>query len=269
MLRQYQQQVAWRSPRRRRGGGGGVVIPDASNLLGYIEGDNFDGINNSTLTNGNPISTVVNLGTLGGTFDQATPVNQPTFSTSAGPGGKPAATFSGDSLVSSLAASSWTVLHDGTGCTVYTVMETNGSATGIVSTKDSSNARGIMHGTNTTFRARFFAGTGTTLTPAPSSVTNALGIGTTFNCFASRFSTTVPNYDGRVNGVSVMTGTASAFGVGAPQGTLTIGAYFGGTAPMTGAIRRVMIYAGYHSDATEAAVIAYMQGLDGVTYPAA
>lgn len=84
--------------------------------------------------NGGDVSAWANQGTLGGSFDQGTPANQPLFTASdANLNGQPSVTFTGansDRLVSSLAASAWNFLHDGTGATLFVVCRpTGGSGT--------------------------------------------------------------------------------------------------------------------------------------------
>lgn len=246
------------------------ATPDAANLRGYMEGDNLDGANNSTLINGLPVASVVNLGTLGGTFDQLAALNMPLFSTTAGPGGtKPALTFDGsDWLVSSLAASSWAFLHDGTGATIYSVVRTNASAVGnIVATGTGSGiVRGILHRYNAAFAPLFFMSDGAV---AQLFLTGGAVTTGQFSLLTSTFATAdTPDGSLFVNGVSVATGNAGGVSALAPAATLTLGATIAGANGLVGSMRRIMIYAGAHSAAQQAAVLAYMQALDAVTYPA-
>lgn len=247
-------------------------IPDAANLRGYMEGNNFDGANNGLLANGDPVGgavPVVNLGTLGGTFTQGTVANQPLFSTTAGPGGsKPAITLDGtDFLVSSLPASSWTFLHDGTGATIYSVVKTSASAVGtLVATGTGGNtSRGVVHRNNTTFRASYFMSDGSVAAvntnAASATITNG-----SFDAFISTLS--AASLDLYVNGPSVMTAVPLSVSALAPAASLNIGATSAGANGVNGAYRRAMIFQGVHDATMRAAVIAYMQGLDAVTYPA-
>lgn len=266
------QRPVWFSPQRRRGVTPAPVIPDAANLRGYIEGNNLDGLSNSTLINGDPVVSVVNFGTLGGSFDQVTLANQPLFSTTAGPGGtKPALTFDGtDWLTSSLASSAWTFLHDGTGATIYSVVKTSASAVGTIAATGAGSAATVSMGHRyaTTFAASFYMSDGAALRinamAAAASVTNG-----SFDAMVSTLaSADTPDLTIYVNGASVTTANAAAFSGAAPLGSLTLGATPAGTNGLTGTYRRLMVYAGSHDAPTRAAVLAYMQALDAVTYPA-
>jgi lysophospholipase L1-like esterase len=95
----------------------GVALPPGTPSV-WIDVDNLDGLNNSTLTNGIEFSstTIVNRGSLGGTFAGTTGA-APTFvSSCVGRGSrKPCLRFDGvnDFLQSSLAASAFRFLHVG------------------------------------------------------------------------------------------------------------------------------------------------------------
>lgn len=265
--------LGWHIRRAVGGGTPAPVIPDAANLRGYLEGDNLDGANNSTLVNGNPVGSVVNLGTLGGTFAQGTLANQPLFSTTAGPGGtKSALVFDGtDFLVSSLAASAWSFLHDGTGATIYSVVRTNASAIGTIVSTATGTAinRGVGHRYTTLFTTSYFMSDGAALQIVTSGAAASVVNGN-FNLFTSTLSSAdTPDANLYANGVMTGAGAdAAAFSALAPANTLTIGATPVGGSGLVGPVRRIMIFQGSHSPATQAAVLAYMQGLDAVTYPA-
>ena len=102
----------------------------------WIDVDNLDGLNNSTLTNGVEFSstTIVNRGSLGGTFAGTTGA-APTFvSSCVGRGSrKPCLRFDGvdDGLLSSLPSSSFRFMHEGPS-TCYVVGEpVNPGVTGV------------------------------------------------------------------------------------------------------------------------------------------
>lgn len=235
-----------------------------------MEGDNLDGSNNSTLASGDPVASVVNLGTLGGTFAQGTGSAQPLFSLTAGPGGSKAAlTFDGsDFLTSSLAASSWTFLHDGTGATIYTVTRTSVSAlANIVATSSGlATSRGVCHRYGTTFRVAYLMNDGAVQQVAIVSANNTFTAGN-FNLSSSEMAMAAA--DIRLNaGASLATMVPGGVSALDAASTLVIGAGAGGASPLNGILRRVLIYQGVHDATLRAAVLAYSQALDAVTYPA-
>jgi len=267
------QKSLWRGGERRRASTPPAnPIPDAANLRAYMEGDNLDGANNSTLLDGDAMASVVNLGTLGGTFTQGTLANRPLFSLTAGPSGtKPALTFDGtDSLVSSVAAASWAFLHDGTGATIYALVKTSASAEGtLVATSTGGGASiGVIHRYSAGFAVSYAMNDGVSfklLATAPAaSVTNG-----SFDMSTSTMAVAdTPDLSLYANGVSVVTANSGGFTAAAPAGSLAIGTRAGGTIGVIGSYRRLMVYGVSHTPAQVAAVLAYMQTLDAVIYPA-
>lgn len=100
--------------------------------------------------NGGDVSAWANQGNAGGSFDQATAANQPAWTSSdANLNGKPSVTFTAantDRLVSTLAASAWNFLHDGTGATLWVVTRlTNSANAALVATRTAAGAsRGVI-----------------------------------------------------------------------------------------------------------------------------
>lgn len=106
------------------GGAGGVcrtgfdpenyTIPYEQFLQVYVDPNDLDGSNNSTLTDGQLVDTVVNKGLLGGTFTAAGAL-RPTYRATGGSAGGPCLEFTGtEEMRSSLPASSFIFLHNGT-----------------------------------------------------------------------------------------------------------------------------------------------------------
>jgi len=263
-------QIGHRTSRRQVASSG---APDASNLRVWLDGDDIDGSNNSTLTNGNTFASWTNKGTLGGTMAQAVGANQPTFRTGVGPGGaRPAADFDGvdDFMDSSLAASTFTFLHDGTGATIYTVAKTSlaGARTLLATGTGAAANRGIGHRYDTTFAANLYMSDGAVLRIYALSAINALTNGS-FDMMASTLaSADTPDASVYVNGTSVATGDAAAFSSAAPASTLRLGLNSAGIRPFLGPIYQAMVYAGSHDTATRAAVLAFLVAKAGVaSYP--
>lgn len=259
--------------RRADGGGGGAVAPpDAANMRAWMDSLDFDGSNNSTLTNGDSLAAVVNKGTLGGTFAQATGANRPTYTTGA-LNGRPAALFDGnDNIVSSLTAADWAFLSDGSPFTIYTLAKTtsadpNAFQVLLATATGASAARGLVYGpddrsglsrndtqalaiSNGSALVDNLAGTNNT---AVSGVWNMLD--------AVRGVTTTSLY---ANGTQVATAVAGALVAGNPTAPLRFGAATNGTLPFAGLLATVVIYAGEHSPATQAQVWAWMAARYGV-----
>jgi len=262
-------QIGHRTSRRQVASSG---APDASNLRVWLDGDDIDGTNNSTLTNGNTFAGWTNKGSLGGTMAQAVGANRPTFRTGVGPGGaRPAADFDGaDFMLSSLAASAFTFMHDGTGATIYTVAKTTSSAarTLLATSTGAAANRGIGHRYNTSFSASYFMSDGVALRINASSAAAAVTNGS-FDVMASTLaSADTPDMSIYVNGTSVATADATAFSAADPSNTLAIGANPGGAVAFLGPIYQAMVYAGSHDTATRAAVLAFLVAKAGVAgYP--
>lgn len=249
---------------------GGAAIPTA-NLQVFLDGDDTDGSSNSTRTNGAAFNNWLNKGALGGTFSNATGTQQPLFASSllAGHAG---ATFDGtdDRLVSSLAASSFTFMHDGSGASVYVVARSpNAVAMTILSTRAPPvTSRGLMVGTSTLYRARVTVSDGTNdvavITSAASSISNGL-----FDVISARLAAAAtPNLRVDVNSASVGTSAASAFSGAGPAGTLHLASNTVPAVPYGGDILCVLVYDVDHDDATEASIKAILDAKYGVVFPA-
>jgi hypothetical protein len=95
------------------------VLPFTSTLRVYLDPDDLDGSNNTTLTDRISPASFLNKGTLGGTFASN---GAPRFTRSGGVNNRPGIYFDGAGwLTSSLAASSFAFLNDVGGYTVYAV----------------------------------------------------------------------------------------------------------------------------------------------------
>lgn len=245
--------------------------PDAANLRVFLDGDDIDGAANTTLTNGSAFASWLNKGTLGGTFAQATGANQPLFFASLlnGHGG---AKFDGsnDRLVSSLTASAFTFLHDGSGCTVYVVVRTSTSAVQtIMATRTAAGAsRGLMVGTNTLARPQVVVSDGATTVATVTGASSSLPSGQ-FSIFATRLALAgSPDLRVNVNAGSVGSVDATGFSASAPAATLGIGSNATPGSFFNGDVLAVMTYAADHDTTTFDAVRAYLATKYAATFPA-
>ena len=263
-------QFGWHGT-RRAGAMSAPVIPTA-NLKIFLDGDDTDGSNNSTRTNGAAFNDWINKGALGGTFSNATGTQQPLFASSllAGHAG---ATFDGvdDRLVSSLAASAFTFMHDGTGASVYVVARTSTSAAQMIAGTTIGNTgtnTGYGFLLNTTFRTFSLNSDGVTFKINLNSAINVFGSGT-FNVLSSSMSTAdTPDFTAYVNGAGVANVTPTAYSAGAPSQTMTVGANSTGLFPFNGNIVCLLVYNVAHDAAQRAAVEAALAAKYGVTFPA-
>lgn len=249
---------------RRQGGGG---IPTA-NLQVFLDGDDTDGSSNSTRTNGAAFDNWMNKGALGGVFSGA---SQPLFSSSL-LGGHAGATFDGvaNGLMSSLPASTFIFLHDGSGATIYSVVRTSTSAVGNIATTSAgaSSSVGIVHRYTTGFAAQVVHGGGaaarTTITAPAASVGSGL-----FDVFASTVaSANAPDIGTSVDGASVASGDAVAFTAAAPGSSLMLGASASGNGFLSGDVLCLLVYDVAHDATQRAAVEAALAAKYGVTFPA-
>lgn len=266
--------IGWpRGDRRIGGAPPAPVIPDAANMRGWVDSLDFDGSNNSTLTSGDSLASVVNKGTLGGVFSQGTGTAQPVYQAAAGPGGaRPAAVLDGtDFLTSSLPMASWTFLHDGTGATIYSVVKTSTSAVHTIAStcNGGGTAIGVIHRYNTGFAASYAMNDGVALriavNGAAASVTNG-----SFDVYASTLtSASTPNANLYVNNMAATVATANSAGFTStqPASTLVIGATPSATFPLVGQLAAVLVYQGVHDATQRAAVLAFLQTRYGVTFP--
>lgn len=112
---------------------GKVEAPDAANLRLWLDGDDTDGIRNGTLTAGQKLTSWKNKGSIGGEFIQANANIAPVFTRTSGVGSGGGAVFTGTQwMKSNAAASAFTFLHDGTGCTIYAVAKSTIDEIGVL-----------------------------------------------------------------------------------------------------------------------------------------
>ena len=257
----------WQSARRV----GATPVPSFASFPVFLDGDDTDGSSNSTRTNGVAFDNWLNKGTLGGTFSNATGTQQPLFASSllAGHAG---ATFDAtdDRLVSSLAASLFTFMHDGSGCTIYSVVRTAASGVRTICATGTGGPTTVSmgHRINTGFTASYFMSDGVALrlsaNGAAASVSNNL-----FDVQASRLRSSVsPHLSIDVNGMSVATADSAAFSASAPAATLHIGTNSAGVFPLAGNLLLLLVDNVAHSDATMAAIKAALDARFGVVFPA-
>lgn len=239
----------------------------------WIDPDDIDGAANSTLTSGGAIGTIVNKGTLGGTFAGQTGA-RPTFEPTAGAGGGPAMRFgSGASLApygmeSSLPASSFSFMHDGTGCTIYSVVKQPAAHVGtIVATSTGAGTnRGVGHRVNTFFRASYYMSDGSVLrVTANSSSAEAIFSGGQHHIFSTRLANSPSGSDAEahVDSALVFGVTSAAFSSADPASTLRLGRTSTDGNRLVGDLGDLLIYAGWHDDTERAAVEAWLTAQRG------
>lgn len=245
------------------------VVPPGAPAL-WLDGDDIDGQRNSTLVNGQALASWINKGSLGGSMDQATVGLRPLFAASL-LNGKGGATFDGvdDRLNSTLAASAFKFLHDGTGGSIYAVFRTNVSAAMVLaSTRGSAGtSRGLTIGTNTLFRAQTSMSDGVAIQASVTGASNSLATNK-FDVYASRLASAAsPDLRVAVNGVSVGSVDATAFSALDPAATLVLGANATPGAFLAGDVACLLAYAADQSDAELSALQDFFQQKYGVTFP--
>lgn len=261
-------QFGWQTS--RRAGASSSSPPNVANLAVWLDGSDTDGSNNSTRTNGVAFNDWLNKGSLGGTFSNATATSRPLFASSL-LNGRAGATFDGtdDVLISSLAASAFTFLSDGTGCAVYAVVRTSTSAVQtIAATRTAAGtSRGLMVGTNTLARPQVILNDGAANTATVTGASSSLPSGQ-FSVFATRLAlAATPDLRVNVNGGSVGTIDATAFSALAPAATLQLGANAVPGAFFNGDIVCLLAYNVDHDDTQRAAVESFLASKYGVTFP--
>jgi hypothetical protein len=244
--------------------------PDAANLRVFLDGDDIDGAANTTLTNGAALASWLNKGTLGGTFTQGTGTNQPLFLASL-LNGHAGARFDAvnDRLVSSLAASLFAFMHDGSGCTIYSVVRTStsGARTICATSTGGASTVGIGHRINTGFAASFYMADGVALRVNANGSAGSVSTNK-FDVMCSTFaSASTPDLTMYVQNASVVTANAAAFSGAAPTNTLIVGANPAGAFPLDGDLVCLLIYGAAHDVTTRNEVSAYLAAKYGVTFP--
>lgn len=237
--------------------------PPSTDLRVWLDARSVDGAGNATLANNDPVSTWVDLGSIGDDPGTATGSMMPTFIASC-ISGAPCVRFDGGDRILSATAASYAFLHDGTGSTIYTVAKTSASAIGtVVSTATGGNAvRGIGHRYNTTFRAGFFMSDGSALRVNLNSGNNALTSGA-FDIMASRLFNEATPARVFVNGTQVASGGTATFSSSDPATALSVGATSAAGSFLTGDIIHVLIYADAHDDAERGAVETWIECVHG------
>lgn len=237
-------------------------------LAVWLDGDSVDGANNATLVNGDPVTTWVNRGSIVDNPTQATGASKPTFITG-GIAGKPVVRFDGGDFLRAVTASNYTFMHDGTGCTIYTVVKTGASALGniVATSTGAGTSRGVGQRLNTLFRASFFMSDGAALQVLIEGANNTVGTNV-FDVLTNRIVNETPPARIYVNGTEVVSGGTPTFSALAPAFPLAIGARGDGALPITGDLAQVLIYAAAHDATQRAAVLAYFTAKYG-TFPVA
>lgn len=229
----------------KAGGEPSLLLPTANQQSYFrLEDGNFTTATGIDLINGD--------GALDGTYRQPIGSLQPTQST-LGTQSRIAASFDNvdDSMNHSTLASSWTFLHNGTGMTVYIVVdEFTQDASGMLFATCRGNAGDIgvaLARTGTNLTIRVCNGSGTFLySDIPTSIAAAPAI------YTFRYEESVtPEVDVRRNGTSISSGAGTGSpSASAPQGTMFIGnAPAGGGVIFDGAIAELACYNVRHSDA--------------------
>lgn len=244
-----------------------AAIP-TEDLAVFLDGDDTDGLLNATRTDGVAFNDWLNKGALGGTFSNALPASQPLFTVGL-LNGKSGASFSGDYLTSSLPASSFTFMHDGSGSTIYIVIKTPSSGTrSILTTADVTGVPGFGFRYTTSARVNYYVGQGV-LTIGVTSAASAINLGLFDILSASLDVDDTPDATVQANGSSIITGTnTNGFSSSDPQTSLVLGATGAGSTALTGDVLCVLVYSVSHSPARKAEIAAAISAKYGVTFPA-
>lgn len=203
-----------------------------------------------------------NKGTLGGNFAQATSTAQPNGDGTYTQNGLRAIRFDGtnDTLVSSLPASSWKFLHDGTIIYFFAVVATeNASLTGeILTTAGSNSTVGVEYRRNQTSQQLELLGRNDTsqiIDVLSVSNTTSMQILTYFTDFTNP-TTTIRGSIAINNGAAVFGGSASAPSSSNPTVTAYIGSRNSGAGTWwLGRMCEIIIISGANATSTNATTI--------------
>lgn len=223
----------------------GATLPsgiDGANLKAWFRADT--GVTSDV----NGVSAWANQGTLGGTLAQATNAKKPHDGHVIR--GQAALSFDGgDELVSSLAASAWNFLHNGTGATL--LMAYRLSVPGVVGFLDTGNsgsatALGICL-SHTGTQHRITSGNGVTGVVAQNGKAGFLG---GFAVVVARLKTggSPAAQDIVDQGKHFQSAFANAAGAGDAPATLNVGALVGLSIPFTGFVSEIAAWGSYLTD---------------------
>lgn len=222
---------------------------------------------NITLASGN-ITSMLNKGVLGGTFDQGTASRRPNCDGTYTQNGRTCARFDGgDTLLSSLAATNWKFLHDGTIYRCMAVVATENAAVTqeVVSTRSSSTTTGVEMRRNATLtKVEQLITTGSTSVVSHSVADNSTSV-RLLEWFADPSNGTAANRGAIVinNGTPTLGNTATTAPSSAdPSATCYIGSRAAGTGTWwTGKMCEIVIWGGiYNTTPIRDAMIAYLNG---------
>lgn len=233
--------------------------PSQDLLAGWFRADDPDITLVST-----KVSAIPNRGALGGTLAQGTDANRPTYSAAdANFNSRPSVTFDdvNDVLVSSLAATNWAFMHDGTGAVIAMMLRPTGDGV-ILSTEPTGSPNGI--GTRFEWDRTIanhmygvvYNGTGTQW----HSVFTPLASGTAAVWVQSTETGGTPELSGRVNGSEGSQGSGSGSAVATdPDSTLVVGGLSAAPSHPAGfSMTELLIYDGLP---TKAEVESYLTSL--------
>lgn len=249
-------------------------LPFASTLLVYVDPDDLDGTNtgNANFVDGNTATGVINKGTLGGTF---TPVGTvpPKFTRTGGTNGKNGLNLFSGGLLSSLPASSFTFMHDGSEFTAYYTYrnsETDSNRAQVIATTattaGASGSRGYSIFTDDRSSVPredeqlAFVSNGTQLNSNLISADNTAQapfwhVGTTRKTI-----TPTVRYTQWIDSILANDGPlTNALSALAPTSTLCLGSTSAGQTPLVGGLGPVMIFSGAHDDRQRAVVMEFLQ----------
>ena len=250
------------------------TLPFASTLLVYLDPDDLDGNNNGNadFIDGATATGVINKGTLGGTFTTVGTV-PPKFTRTGGFGGRNGLNFYSGGLLSSLPASSFTFMHDGSEFTAYYVYrnsETDSNRVQVIATTaataGASGSRGYSIFTDDRVSVPredmllTFVSNGTQLNSNLISGVNTVQAPFWHLATTRKQTTPTVQYAQWANNGLLNTGPlTNALSALAPTSTLCIGSTSAGQTPLVGQVGPVMIFSGAHDDRQRAVVNEFLQ----------
>lgn len=262
----FSRRPGFRFNRGRVSAQGGAFIPSQlSGLQLWVRSDAESDVSYETGTSPDirRVDSITNRGALGGTLAQGTSANKPVNASF--PEGR-AAFFDGsnDRLVSSLAATNFKFLHDGTGATVFTVYRTpdiSSAAQALVATETVlASDIGVVLRTRTDGGMRLSISDGTSLDNFNTAAGVAQSNATHVTCL--RHSATETDViDIRLDGTQVANATSYPTitpSSADPSNTLVVGSRSDNGDPFSGYLPEVIIYDRYLTDAECAQVEAYL-----------
>jgi hypothetical protein len=250
------------------GGAPSCNEPTQNNLVVWLDGRNVDGANNTTLANNDPVVTWDDQGSLASDPTQGTGTSQPTFIESCLNGEACLRFDGGDFLLSALAASSFTFLHDGSDWTAYVVHKTAtadpNAIDGLITTaRFAAGFRGMSLGLEdraalpVNDAARFDMSNGIGNNLQITTADDTIESGLWHNLVAKLDDDGGVGADGFVyiDGASIMSqATVGSYNSGDPSASLSIANTSSGSFIFAGDIVQVLIYQSAHSDQTRETV---------------